>query len=305
MLTEHRNRAAEKGVVGVRGHTDVDSRDGCPLDTWPEPIQMWHHVRSDGFEIFHRHAGIELHHCEEGTGYYQIADTRAAMRAGGVTLLQAALPHRVVAHRGRYCRTVVQFPVRLLATRCGSIGVPWEDALPTPRRPMLQLSLSTRLHVELDLLLKKVRRELTEGRRYAAAAISLHLTEVFLVLARAGSEPMLPANPLTPHEARLVAAVEEAVVGAASAPWSVSELAERLQVSAGHLRRVFRKGRGVSLHRFLLEHRLERGRKLLEEGARVTDAALECGYGDVSSFSRAFRAYTGTSPTEVRVGVRT
>ena len=42
--------------------------------------------------------------------------------------------------------------------------------------------------------------------------------------------------------------------------------------------------------------------RLAEEPARILDIALDCGFGDVSNFNRAFRAEFGVTPRAYRLG---
>jgi AraC-like DNA-binding protein len=53
--------------------------------------------------------------------------------------------------------------------------------------------------------------------------------------------------------------------------------------------------------RYLLHSRLLRAMALLSEpGPTVLDVATEVGFDSVSAFTRAFRAYTGETPTGYR-----
>lgn len=55
---------------------------------------------------------------------------------------------------------------------------------------------------------------------------------------------------------------------------------------------------GTSFHTILDETRRELGCAYLVEGWSVTDSAFALGFSDISSFSRAFRRWTGVPPTE-------
>jgi AraC-like DNA-binding protein len=61
---------------------------------------------------------------------------------------------------------------------------------------------------------------------------------------------------------------------------------------------LFKKVVGVSPHQYILSKRLELGKELLEKKQMpVSAAALESGFADVFSFSKAFRKHFGVSPT--------
>jgi AraC-like DNA-binding protein len=79
-------------------------------------------------------------------------------------------------------------------------------------------------------------------------------------------------------------------------------LVDVLGVSRRTLNRLFAR-EGTTPIRWLWQQRLERGRVMLESGAkaRVTDVALSCGFSDFSHFSRAFKTEFGLSPKALLV----
>ncbi|MGH8220542.1 MAG: AraC family transcriptional regulator [Steroidobacteraceae bacterium] len=82
-----------------------------------------------------------------------------------------------------------------------------------------------------------------------------------------------------------------------------TSVAEALGVSARYLQRVFAEI-GITPSRFLIERRLEAAAGLLRQldgPCSVTDVALQCGFSDLSYFSRAFRCRFGRSPSEYRL----
>jgi AraC family transcriptional regulator len=82
---------------------------------------------------------------------------------------------------------------------------------------------------------------------------------------------------------------------------SLPALAARARLSTFHFLRTFHALTGVTPHQYLLRVRLrEAALRLAAEPSRVLDVALECGFGDVSNFNRAFRAEFGVSPRAYR-----
>lgn len=80
----------------------------------------------------------------------------------------------------------------------------------------------------------------------------------------------------------------------------MEEVAERLFMSSRTLRRQM-QAEGVSFNDLLAEIRMERAKRLLREGHRgIDDIAHSLGYSDPSNFGRAFRKWTGLSPSAYR-----
>jgi AraC family transcriptional regulator of arabinose operon len=81
----------------------------------------------------------------------------------------------------------------------------------------------------------------------------------------------------------------------------VPELARLVGMSASHLTALFRRatGGGVLAHHSAL--RMARARQLLDgTTASIASIASELGYTDPLYFSRQFRSFHGSSPTEFR-----
>jgi AraC-like DNA-binding protein len=81
------------------------------------------------------------------------------------------------------------------------------------------------------------------------------------------------------------------------APHDLSRLAEIARLSPYHFLRTFRALTGTTPHQYLLRMRLRRAAMLLKKkGGNILAVALDCGFGDASNFSRAFRSEFGMSP---------
>jgi AraC-like DNA-binding protein len=83
-------------------------------------------------------------------------------------------------------------------------------------------------------------------------------------------------------------------------------LAEGLDVSARYLQRVFAEA-GTTPARYLLARRLDAAAERLRYGGRhasITAIALECGFNDLSYFSRTFRRRFGVSARDYRLARR-
>ncbi len=84
-------------------------------------------------------------------------------------------------------------------------------------------------------------------------------------------------------------------------PPRVSELADRLGVSAAQLSKLFRKMFGGTLSDYLKEHQVEYADALLRETElTVTKVAYKAGFGTRRSFFRTYRRIKGETPEQYR-----
>lgn len=79
---------------------------------------------------------------------------------------------------------------------------------------------------------------------------------------------------------------------------SVENLSSRYYVSKYHLMRKFKEETGYTLHNYIINKRLLMARTLISQGMPVTKAALESGFSEYSTFSRAYRKQFKASPSE-------
>lgn len=84
----------------------------------------------------------------------------------------------------------------------------------------------------------------------------------------------------------------------------LAEIAACCGLGSRHANRIFRKGCGVSLGRYVSQRRMELARRRLEEGGgQIKDIAIDLGYTDVSYFDRVFKRTFGMTPKECRAGM--
>ena len=79
---------------------------------------------------------------------------------------------------------------------------------------------------------------------------------------------------------------------------SLDRLANRFFVSKYHLCRAFRKYSGTSVHSYINHKRIMYSKQLIESGEAASVVAERVGYGDYSSFYRAYVKIVGKSPTK-------
>jgi AraC family transcriptional regulator len=85
---------------------------------------------------------------------------------------------------------------------------------------------------------------------------------------------------------------------------TLTELAELCSISVRQLTRAFRTSRGCSIGDYIAQNRIDRSRRLLEEGESIKAVAYTLGFASTAAFTYAFRRATGLTPGQYRAQVR-
>ncbi|MDX2202920.1 MAG: AraC family transcriptional regulator [Hyphomicrobiaceae bacterium] len=127
---------------------------------------------------------------------------------------------------------------------------------------------------------------------------ALHLAETVVV--HTAGVPATAVSVAPRDERRISAALRRLEVDYAD-PIDVEALAETARMTKYHFIRTFRRVVGVTPYQFLLETRLRQvARRLAQSAVPVSEAALEAGFGDLSTFNARFRGRFGMAPTAYR-----
>lgn len=79
-------------------------------------------------------------------------------------------------------------------------------------------------------------------------------------------------------------------------PQSVDRLSRQFYISKYHMMRRFKAETGYTIHGYLTEKRLFLAREKIAAGEPLRQVSEGCGFGDYSSFSRAYKKRFGVSP---------
>ena len=78
----------------------------------------------------------------------------------------------------------------------------------------------------------------------------------------------------------------------------IDDLADKFYLSKFHLSRKFREQTGTTLYRFIQKKKLIHAKELLLMDLPVIEVSQLCGFGDSSTFFRAFRNEYGMTPRQ-------
>lgn len=82
---------------------------------------------------------------------------------------------------------------------------------------------------------------------------------------------------------------------------TLTKLAERYNISAGHLSSLLKEELGMPFSEYITSKRIQRAKELLDDESLSVDAiAIEVGYKDYFYFTKVFKKAVGISPSKYR-----
>ncbi len=78
-------------------------------------------------------------------------------------------------------------------------------------------------------------------------------------------------------------------------------IANEINFAPAYLSYVFKKETGSNVIKYITDYRMEKAKRLLEEGKlKIIQVAQACGYGNQSYFNRLFKNYYGVTPKQFK-----
>ena len=125
---------------------------------------------------------------------------------------------------------------------------------------------------------------------------------LIVYLRRAGGQSQFsPLLELQVENDSPVAAVQGYILGNLETEHTLPSIAEKMQMSARHLSRVFKQECGMTVMNFVNDARIDAARRHLEStDLGLTEIARRCGFGNAPTFRRIFSKRLGISPFDYR-----
>lgn len=248
----------------------------------------------DLFDL-HCHDSFEIYFFIGGEGFYLIEGRRYELRPYSLAVIRPGEVHCFKASGdSAYERCALHFSPDYLKTG--------EDEKKLLLSPFYNRELGSGnfYHVAEDRSILSLFNEFIyasslpeeEKRLTVGFLLGLLLTKIELLSRKAGGVPE------EDYGSKLVTGVLQCINDNLTEHLTLDDIASRFYVSKYHLSRIFKSQTGVSVIEYLIRKRVFLSQQLLKEGATAAEACARSGFGDYTSFYRAFKRIVGCPPLE-------
>lgn len=245
----------------------------------------------------HSHTFYELLFCRSGSLQYLLGTQRYRLQRGDIVYIPPGTSHRPLLLDKLvepYTRYLLWASPALAEMLHGAF--PQEELLPA--EAFLLRTAATPWQEELGGLFRTgVQENYTRAPGWEAAVLgnTIRLL-VQMARARAGEHALRPQA----ERQELLDALLVYIENHLQDRITLADTARRFLVSESSVNQLFRKRMKVSFYRFVTQRRLIAAKVLLQDGLPAEQISARVGFGDYSSFYRAFKREYGISPAEYR-----
>lgn len=245
----------------------------------------------------HVHPHYELYFLISGQVNYHVDPHRFALKSGDMILIRPGQPHHaeLIQSKDPYERYILWLHPSYLensSTESTDLQIAFESI----NFQDSHLSLSGDTIVLLDNLLHRIWVQ-SQSQEYGADLLArIYIKELLIMVARAklNDPPCERSRPL--NNEQLLAETLDYIHAHIHEAMTVEHIANHLFVSRSFLSKMFTANMNISLHKYIVQKKMSFAKQELLSGESIHLICEKFGFGDYSTFYRAFQREFGMSP---------
>ena len=257
-------------------------------------LMVWQASYQNISFLAHWHQEVELIYVCSGQARFCVNDDEFTARAGDLVYVDTGDFHYSDSGEYENC-------LSFIVLNPGVIGSHYHHAHFI--HPLITGEMLKTYHMEQDVLrlFSQVNEELTSRQAYYPEIVSAMLRE-FIFRLRRRHPRMDEATVTRSHRLDTLSDMQQLLTYIDEhygEDLTLASAAEKMNLSESHFSRTFKKLVGLNYVTYLNAVRIEQAAGLIRDsGKKITDIALSCGFGNIRSFNRTFKEYTGYTPTQ-------
>ena len=249
----------------------------------------------------HHHTAFEIGLYKAGRGTYLVGDRKYAISPGDVFVFAPDQVHFITSIDEDMCIMNLQVEPSFIWSPGGDLfDASYLSLFSSDENRPTQLRAGTPLCDRVTELLTQIEAEFTGRKSGWEWMVKAHILTLLVLLSRDFS-PLSEPEHFSGQTVAAVSAALDYINRNLTQPITLQALSEVSGVSRNYLCAAFRKLNGATLWSYILIKRIDLAREYLRKSDRtVLDIAICCGFNSTANFNKAFRKYTGCTPSQYR-----
>lgn len=245
----------------------------------------------DRYFTMHIHEQCEIYFFISGNVEYLVEGSKYPLDENSLMIMRPAESHKPkIVGNGRYERYAINFPV----TFANYIDPEGRLAKAFTERPLGKNNMFSSSEIDMPLVNKLFSEMCSSDNDYnKQLTIRTHLLILLDIINRAFSVKDNAEHKPQSTAERIVLYVNHHLFEDISVP----SLAKHFYLSPSQFSRVFRQATGAAPWEYITKKRLTAAKEKIRSGSSAQSASESCGFGDYSSFYRAYIKHFGCAPT--------
>ena len=248
----------------------------------------------------HSHDYYEFYFFLEGDVSIQIGQETFPIKYGDIMLMPPHIPHKPIIHSHEVpYRRFVFWISQEYCSHLLQLSPDYVYLMQYVETSKTYLFHNDRITFNtIQSLILRLIEEMHSERFGRAAQITLCVNDLVLFLNRLIYARNVPSSPGEEKDLyrQLTSYIEEHL----DEDLPLEKLAEEFYVSKYHIAHVFKDRIGMSIHQYITKKRLALCKEAILGNANISEVYQAYGFGDYSSFFRAFKKEYGISPKDYR-----
>ena len=235
------------------------------------------------------HENLEVQYCNEGEGYALLDGKRYSVNAGDVVVANSNSLHFMGTKSSITFSSIIIDP-----NFCKDIGIDYTSLL---FEPIITNSNIPFLFNEIYEIMQK------DDDPCKLALLKKYAIELLIELR---SKYAIEKKSSAPKNSSFFKAKEAItyIQNNYTRHFSLEEMASALFIDKCNLIRKFKKHTGTTIIKYTNTLRCEKAKHLITEGMPIYEAALSCGFNNMSFFTKTFKSCLGKKPSDYKPSSR-
>lgn len=252
--------------------------------------------RTFGNFLLHSHDFVEVILVVEGNISISAEGIRYPVKCGEIVIIPPGLLHCTIIEEGTSCykRFVVHIIPEYLAEIIQLHEIEESDFnfLKEP----CTISCTTESQWRLRNVFFETYRAIERSDKYAPALMTCYSMELMITILDLYENHDRSSERLQNPE---VAAIIHFINQNYQDPdVDLSLITRQVNMSEGHLSRLFKEYAGTSIYNYVISKRLENSKKLIREGKSIIEACFDSGFTDYTSYLKSFKKSCSCTPKQ-------